>query len=214
MRMLNCLVFLLLLFHGSGFADTGAADTVSSEWILDNDASTLSFTSIKAGTVAESHTFGKLVGGIGADGSASLMIDLDSVDTGIEIRDQRMRELLFDTSTYAVAGISLTVPAGVLDTLEPGEQRSATVEATLELHGMTRPVTAQVAVARLGEDRLLVTSERPLLLNAADVGLADGVERLREVAGLPSISPAVPVSFVLLFESAQPARPVRAARRR
>jgi hypothetical protein len=59
-----------------------------------------------------------------------------------------------------------------------------------------------LTVAKLGRQRLLVTSERPLLLNAADVGLADGVERLREIAGLPSISPAVPVSFVLLFESA------------
>jgi polyisoprenoid-binding protein YceI len=193
MRMLICPLLLLSLYPG----------TSAAEWILDNDASNLSFTSIKAGTIAETHSFGELAGSIGADGNASLVIDLDSIDTTIEIRDQRMRELLFDTSRYAVASVSLAVPAEILDALEPGEQRSSAVEATLELHGVTRPVTAQVTVARLGKERLLVASERPLLLNAADFELAAGVEKLREIAGLASISPAVPVSFVLLFESSQ-----------
>ena len=85
MRMLICPLFLLLLYPG-----TNSADTASAEWILDNDASTLTFTSIKAGTVAETHTFGELAGSIGADGNASLVIDLDSVDTGIEIRDRNV----------------------------------------------------------------------------------------------------------------------------
>lgn len=192
MRTLLCPLVLLSLMPVPG----------SAEWILDNDASTLSFTSIKAGTVAETHSFGELAGGIDANGRASLVVDLDSVDTGIEIRDQRMRELLFDTSRYAIAEVSLRVPPDVLATLESGQQRSAAVEATLELHGGTHPVTVQVRVARLGDERLLVASERPLLLDAADVGLDDGVEKLREIAGLASISPAVPVSFVLVFETA------------
>ena len=37
------------------------------------------------------------------------------------------------------------------------------------------------------------------IINADAVSLADGVEQLREIAGLPSISKAVPVSFVLQF---------------
>jgi hypothetical protein len=32
------------------------------------------------------------------------------------------------------------------------------------------------------------------------VGLVAGIESLREIAGLPSISKAVPVSFVLTFD--------------
>jgi hypothetical protein len=39
-----------------------------------------------------------------------------------------------------------------------------------------------------------------VIVNAANLGLADGLEKLREIAGLPSISKAVPVSFVLVFE--------------
>ncbi len=174
----------------------------SAEWILDNDASTLSFTSTKAGTIAEVHTFGELAGTIGDDGAASLLIDLDSVDTAIDIRDERMRELLFDTSEYAVATVALTLAPGQVISLAPGQRQSAAVEGELHLHGVTRPVTAQVSVARLADDRLLVATETPLIVNAADVGLAEGVERLRAIAGLSSISPAVPVTFVLVFETA------------
>jgi hypothetical protein len=46
----------------------------------------------------------------------------------------------------------------------------------------------------------MVSSRKPVIVNAASVDLADGIEALREVANLPSISKAVPVSFVLTFE--------------
>jgi hypothetical protein len=51
----------------------------------------------------------------------------------------------------------------------------------------------------LTADRLLVSSVRPVIVNAGPLGLDEGVERLREAAGLPSISPAVPVTFQLTF---------------
>jgi hypothetical protein len=41
----------------------------------------------------------------------------------------------------------------------------------------------------------------PLVLNAADFGLAEGLESLRALAGLPAISLAVPVSAVLIFNA-------------
>jgi len=47
----------------------------------------------------------------------------------------------------------------------------------------------------------LVVSERPVVISATQFGLAEGVESLRKIAGLPSISVAVPVSFVLSFNA-------------
>jgi hypothetical protein len=43
-------------------------------------------------------------------------------------------------------------------------------------------------------------SKKPVVVNAPEFKLAEGVEALREIAGLPSISLAVPVSFVLAFD--------------
>jgi len=61
-------------------------------------------------------------------------------------------------------------------------------------------LTFDVSVARLTDSRIIVASRSPVIVNAGQVGLLAGVEKLRDVAGLPSISPAVPVTFVLAFD--------------
>ncbi len=111
-----------------------------------------------------------------------------------------MRELLFETAEFPQATVTLAVPAGTLSTVPAGGQTSLSVEVELRLHGTTKSVTAEIVIARLGEERLFVVSARPVLIAATEVGLADGVDKMREVAGLTAISPAVPVTFVLTFE--------------
>jgi hypothetical protein len=44
---------------------------------------------------------------------------------------------------------------------------------------------------------------KPIVVTADEFGLQAGIEALREVAGLPSISRAVPISFTVLFDQAQ-----------
>lgn len=174
------------------------APTIAS-WTLDGDNSTLSFISTKAINVAEVHSFGALTGSVGDTGEVEVMIDLASVDTGIEIRDDRMREMLFDTGSYSSANISTSVDMGLLNDLAIGESSAASVGGELSLHGNTVPLTFDVLITRTSESGLLVVSEQPVVISAAQFGLAEGVEALREIAGLPSISVAVPVSFVLSF---------------
>lgn len=174
--------------------------TAAADWVLDNDASTVSFTSVKAGAVAEVHGFDEVSGSIADGGTATLVIDLDSVNTAIEIRDQRMREMLFDTARFPVATVTLEIARGLVDELEAGGRVSSAVEGELELHGQKHAVTAQVTVARLADDRLLVASEKPVIVDASWFGLGAGIEQLRSVAGLSGITPAVPVTFLLAFE--------------
>ena len=84
--------------------------------------------------------------------------------------------------------------------LKAGQMMVDALEGQLNLHGQVSPVTAELVIARLGPETLLVSSRRPLVLQAGDFKLVEGVEKQREVAGLPSISNAVPVSFVLTFD--------------
>lgn len=170
------------------------------QWTLDNDESRISFISTKANTAAEVHTFSVVDGSIEANGDATISIDLDTVDTAIEVRDERMRSMLFETDEHPSATLAARVDAKAIEALAPGESTNMTVEGQLMLHGTETSVTFDAAVARLGEGRIMVTSLRPVIINASDVGLLQGVEKLREVAGLPSISPAVPVTFVLTFD--------------
>jgi hypothetical protein len=45
----------------------------------------------------------------------------------------------------------------------------------------------------------MVAATKPLIVDATKFGLSDGIEKLREIAGLSSISHAVPVTFVMTF---------------
>jgi len=171
------------------------------EWVLNGEDSTISFVSTKAVTVAEVHTFATLEGSVDAGGRVEISINLSSVKTGIELRDDRMREMLFETETFAAATMTARVDAGMLEALASGDSATATVDGELALHGETIPMVFDVLIARTGNTQLLVISEKPVVVNASLFNLGDGVERLREVAGLPSISTAVPVSFVLSFDA-------------
>jgi len=171
------------------------------DWVLNSDASTLSFVSTKAVNIAEVHTFSMLEGTINSDGAVRISIDLASVDTGIDIRDDRMQEMLFETRSFSRATLTTTADTDMLKNLAVGESISDAIEGQLALHGQTVPLTFEVIVTRTSESGILVASRKPVVVNAPLFGLEAGVERLRVVAGLPSISTAVPVSFVLAFDS-------------
>jgi len=169
------------------------------DWTLNNDQSQLSFISVKKGDIAEVHRFDQLDGSVDGKGNVKLTIQLASVDTAIPIRDERMREMLFNTNAFPRATLTASLDASLLSKLKVGDMMINTLQGQLNLHGQSSPVTAELVVAKLGPDTLLVSSRRPLVLQAGDFDLLEGVEKLREVAGLASISKAVPVSFVLTF---------------
>ncbi|NEP61609.1 MAG: YceI family protein [Symploca sp. SIO2G7] len=189
MRSLITLIMVLALVF--------AANTAWSNWHVDNEHSRLSFVSIKADTIAEVHYFETLRGVLEDDGQFELTIDLGSVETLIPIRNERMREMLFNTSDYPHATLTAQLNMQPIVDLAVGDQLEMNTEAQLDLVGQTSTLNVQTSVARLGQNRLLVTSIQPLPLSANSLGLSAGVEQLRQVAGLPSISPVVPATFRL-----------------
>lgn len=176
-----------------------ASAPVHAGWTLVPDASRLGFVSIKNNTVAETHRFTRFNGSVADDGQAKLQISLDTVETGIAIRNERMRELLFETAKFPQATVALTVDWKPLLSLAIGEHLLVTTNARLDLHGVANTLPAELRVTRLGADRLLVSSEQPVLVNAMNHGLINGIDALRKVAGLQAIGSGVPVHFSLLF---------------
>lgn len=177
------------------------AAAAQADWQLDNDQSHLTFVTIKATHIAEVHRFTQLRGSLNAAGQADIEIALASVETNIPIRNERMQQMLFDTDLFPSAGITATFDAEMLAGLTAGDSRMLDISAQLRIKDSSIPVSVPVLAARLNAETLVVTSARPVLVSADSVGLTEGVEKLREVAGLPSISRAVPVSFVLTFRA-------------
>lgn len=185
------ILVLLILTAGCARQET------ASDWQLDADASALSFVTIKAANIAETHTFRKLTGNVTNSGAAEVRIALDSVDTAIPIRDERMREFLFDTARFPIATVTAAIDMQRI--LGQAQIAPVTITGSVDMAGSTVPLEMDLAVARVGADRVVVSTRRPVLIQAASLQLVAAVEKLRELAGLDAISQAVPVTFVLVF---------------
>lgn len=176
------------------------AGCANAQWVLDPEQSSLSFVSIKAQNVAEVHQFRQLSGSLNGAGSVRVEVALDSVDTGIEIRDERMRSMLFDTQDHPVALVEVQLPEAM--DLEVGQSAVYQVPVTLTLGLQTASAVATAKVSCYEDGQFEAISIQPVLLSTTLLGLDRGVEALREVAGLSSISSAVPVTFAVTFVKA------------
>ncbi|MDN3652813.1 YceI family protein [Thalassotalea ponticola] len=173
--------------------------TALANWQLEGQQSSLSFVSIKKQDIAEVHRFDRLSGFINDDGQAQIDIALNSVNTGIDIRDTRMKQMLFNTDQFATAVVRAEVSESMLAGLTLGQVHPLTLEGHLDLHGKSQPFTAKCRVIRVDKNTLFVSTSQPVVISASDFGLSEGVTKLTEIAGLPSISNAVPVTFSLVF---------------
>lgn len=172
----------------------------AAQWALSSEESRIGFISVKAGAFAESHFFKEAQGAVSEDGAAEIVISLDSVETNIDIRNERMREFLFETETHPTAMVTAEIDLDAFSDLALGERESVAFSGEVMLHGATAPFETTLTVTRLTGERVLVETTDPVILYADEFGLTAGVDKLRELAGLPSITPAVPVSASLVFE--------------
>lgn len=170
----------------------------AADWTLVPEDSSLGFVSTKNGRIVEGHQFTGLAGSVSGSG-AELIVDLSTVDTLIPIRDERMRELLFEVADHPRARFRAAVEPGTVEALAVGESVRLDVAGELDLHGAVQPLRATLLVTRAAEDRVTVATTRPVVLSADAFALGAGIQRLREIAGLDSITPMVPVSFALGF---------------
>jgi hypothetical protein len=179
-----------------------SAGPVAAGWTLDPTRSHVTYVTIKAKDVGEVNLFQEMSGTIGDDGQVAISLALDSVETLVPIRNERMREILFQTTNYKDAVLTAKVDPSIIANMAPGQIEEIAAEGMLSLHGQQQPMVVQVQAAKLDDGTVMVASVKPLIVDAEKFGLSDGVEKLREIAGLDSISHAVPVSFVLVFTAA------------
>lgn len=174
---------------------------MASDWQLDNDSSRLSFGSIKKASVGESNYFSNLKGGVSAEGKAQIQIDLASVETGVDIRNDRLKEHVFKVASWSEASLSMEVDLASLEALKPGEiMVLEDVDTSVSIAGVESEVTSSVVATRLSPTRIMVQPDLVVMLDAEVFNLEGGVEILREIMELSSISTAIPVSYRFVFD--------------
>lgn len=180
-------------------APSAPASVTQGSWTLDAAGSRLTYVSIKAGEVAEANRFARLSGTVAPDGAASLEIDLASVDTGVDIRNERMREIFFDVAANPKATVTARLDPKAFAGLAVGETLTRPMKGVVTIKGATAEVETEVLVTRVAEGRVTVVPTAPVIISTDMFGLTDELGELRALAQLPSITPAVPVTFMLAF---------------
>lgn len=179
-----------------------ATPVTEGTWTLDPAGSRLSYVSIKAGEVAEANRFDTLSGTVTADGTATLDVDLASVNTGVDIRNERMREIFFEVAGNPKAVVTAKLDPAAFAALAVGQSLTRTLKATVALKGVEQEVETEVLVTRVSDGRITVVPTAPVIISTDMFELTDELGELRALAQLPSITPAVPVTFTLAFTRA------------
>lgn len=183
----------------SALVTTGSAEGYAADWKLDPALSNVSFGSIKDDYFGESHTFGEMSGTVTADGTVTIVLGLASLETMIDIRNERMVEYLFQDAPSAI--ITAEIDMAELTGLATGEAITIQTFGTLSLLGVDTDLDVSFFVMRLNDAQVLVTTNGILMLSTEDAGFDVGIDKLQELANLDSITRVSPVTMRMVFNA-------------
>jgi OmpA-OmpF porin, OOP family len=197
---------ILLAFVFAGF-NTARAQ----EWLLNSSASHFYMQTAKAAAIMETHQFTGLEGRVSKDGDASVKIDLTSVASGVDVRDVRMRFLLFETYKFPNAEITAKVDMSKLQELMTARVMYP-MKFTLTMHGVTKEIEAPVYVTRISDKSVSIATAKPIIITAESFGLVAGIAKLSEAVNGTPIVAAAGFTFDLVFETGDRIPALQAAR--
>lgn len=177
-----------------------AANPFEGGWTVIPEESSLTFQTIKNGSKLETSSFANFQGAVNVAGDGQLRIQLDSVDTKVDLRNVRMRFLFFETFKFKEATVSTSVSPAALEGLEASGRITIPLTFVLDLHGLSRAFETTAVVTKLVGGKVSVSSSSPISIAAELFDLAEGVRKLEEAANV-SIVPMGSVSFSLVFQT-------------
>ena len=177
-----------LLWSAQGLAD--------SAYRLNLETAVVGVTSTKNDLISERHQIKFKSGAVSSTGRVDLEIDLRTTETNIPIRNERMQQHLFAQSPLASVSAQLSPEA--FAKARAGKAISGPVVVTLLANGVSQKLSMEMALERDATGGLSVSGKTEV--DVSKLGYGPGIETLRNLAGLLSISTLVPVDFVLQFD--------------
>jgi OmpA-OmpF porin, OOP family len=187
------------------FVFAGVGGARAQDWLLNAGASHFYMQTAKAGAVIETHQF------TGLDGRIT-KIDLTSIASGVDVRDVRMRFLLFETYKFPNAEVTAKLDMSKLRDVLTTPRIAYPLKFTLALHGVTRDIETPVYVTRISDKAVSVSTAKPIIVTAESFGLAGGIAKLSEAVNGTPIVAAASFTFDLVFETGDRLRALEAAR--
>jgi hypothetical protein len=132
------------LATAAAFATTATFALADTTWTSVADQSSVAFGSIKKDVVGEVHHFQKVSGTVSDAGAVTITIDLGSVETNIDIRNERMIEHVFK-AVNPTATLSGEVDMDDVNAMAVGTTAIVDFEGTLTLAGPSSTEIAAMA---------------------------------------------------------------------
>ncbi|MEM9144936.1 MAG: YceI family protein [Pseudomonadota bacterium] len=193
-RMFAAAATLALVFGGTA--------AQAEQWVLSKEASKIAYGSIKRDSIGEVNHFTGLSGSVSPAGLVSVSIDLTTVETWIDIRNERMRKVVFEAMGADKATLMAEIDMTELDIMAPGDTKMLDVEGALAIGPLTIDIYTTFFVARLSHARTLVMNDEMIMLSTEEMGIDPSIDRLMELAELPGITRVAPVTLRLVFDRA------------
>lgn len=187
---------IIVLLSGVVFSQQTLAS-----WHLDPLHSELHFITVKNTAITEVHSFRTISGMVNDQGMAVVDIDLASVNTHIEIRDERVKDMLFNVVNYPEASLSAQVDLKALNAMKVGEIKTIPLTIDLSLHDHQQQIDTKVSVSALSDGAFQVNTLKPIVIDTNAFELGDGVKALQDVAKLDSIATSIPVTAQFVFQT-------------
>lgn len=134
----------------------------------------------------------------------SLVIDINSLDTGIPGRNNRILNIFFrsmkaDLGTALIEFDRMDLPGMSLPKIKEAEDVLATVFGHLSLNGQTREISAKINLRKQGTVWKIETQE-PLVILISDLGLEKQAYALMKACNHKSLGNAVKVQVKLYLK--------------
>jgi polyisoprenoid-binding protein YceI len=180
--------------------------TAFAAWEVQPEVSSVQFVTTKAGQagvggISEVQKFTQFSGTLSDAGKLEFAVTLASVQTGFEIRDERLKTMLFKVVETPKATFSADMNSNLIDKLAMGQSSDLEIEGKFTIGGQTKPMKAALRVTRLSATQLQVVTRESLVVNLNDYGMKTGVEALREIMGLNFVASVAPIQLYFLLKS-------------
>ena len=190
---------LALLAATVGIGGAKAQDFLNQDWVLDPAHSHVYMQTEKLDKVIETRPFTRVQGKVDKDGNATVKIDLASIETGLDIRNVRMRFLLFETYKFPFADITAKLDKSKLRELATKSSVTYPLTMKVDMHGVVNEFTTDVSVTRTGDNTVTVATAKPIVVSAESFGFTQGLAKLADAMGGINIVPSSAITFDLTF---------------
>jgi hypothetical protein len=179
--------------------------------VPDMDKSSLSFVSTKNGGAEVGGTFAVILGGFDLDPdklsatTGVLNVELDSVNTGLELRDTNIAETFFGRVVGKVvrSDVEFLAFRPEVEALPVGASTIADVDLRINLRGSGNLASAKVELTRTSELVWSMNTLDPVVLSISELGMQGRSDSLKERCGHASIEDKVTVSAQIVLSPPQ-----------